>query len=294
MLGLGPPPLRLLAAPFGRLAALRVGLAPGPPVGPSAPLGPVSAAGWLGPPPLPLGRSGGRCGLRRAACAPCGGLGRSPRWPPLRRGRVRGRGGSARPVPRPPAWGALALPSAGLRAPLRGWGALAALRAGPGPSCAARAPPRPAPSGGPAVALGRRRCVPPGGGCGGGCAAPFVPPPPPSVGIIRPDGPPSRAYASGQMATLDSDPLARFNVTKGRGWRVRAERKSSLHLSYICAIIRLARETFPRWRSIHCQRGEALFFAPTPSRPPPQWGRGRRKGAGFPGESPQRQKRGRC
>lgn len=49
VLGLGPPPLRLLAAPFGRLAALRVGLAPGPPVGPSAPLGPVSAAGGSGP-----------------------------------------------------------------------------------------------------------------------------------------------------------------------------------------------------------------------------------------------------
>ena len=231
----------------------------------------------------------GRCPLRvaRAPSAPFGSL-RGALRPSAGRLRPLRRAGALPPLapaaagagpgpwrlrpPRPSAPG-LGVLGPALRRPAgppAGVGALATLRAGPGPSCAARAPPRPAPPGAPASALGRRRCVPPGGGCGGGCAAPFVPPPPPSVGIIRPDGPPSRAHASGQMATLDRDPLARFNVTKGRGWRVSAKRKSSLQSSYICAIIRLARETFPRWRSIHCQRGEALFLPQPPPVPRPR------------------------
>lgn len=154
VLGLGPPPLRLLAAPSGRLAALRVGLAGGPPVGPSPPLAAVAAAG--GSPPL---RSlwvapGAAAAYRRAACARRRGpvpppAGPAAAWPGP------APGGRASPGARPPPRGVWAGGLLSLAAPCRGRCAPAAARPAPLPS-SRRVPLPGALPGGPASALGRR------------------------------------------------------------------------------------------------------------------------------------------
>lgn len=194
VLGLGPPLLRSLAAPSGRLAALRFGLAPG--------LGPWPLRGrWprLGSPPPGAGRARaavlvvafrrcprlrGRCGLSAGRLRPLRRVRRSPRprrcgggWglPPPASARLRLR-------PRPCGSGS---PALGACRPLRGRCASAAgaLR----PCCVLAGSPLGFPFGRPGFRPGAPPLRPSGGRLGA-AAPPLSPPPPPSVRSIRRSG----------------------------------------------------------------------------------------------------------
>ena len=155
VLGLGPPCAPAArSAPLGRRPVSAPGLRSRPPGRPLGPLGAGGRCGWLGPPPLPWGRSGGRSACRRAACARRRGpvpppAGPAAAWPGP------APGGRASPGARPPPRGVWAGVLLSLAAPCRGRCAPAAARPAPLPS-SRRVPLPGALSGGPASALGRR------------------------------------------------------------------------------------------------------------------------------------------
>lgn len=161
VLGLGPPRLRWAAAGLARRPCLRLGLAPG--LGPCGPLG--RACPGSGPLRSLWVAAGVAAACRRAACARRRGPGAPPAAPAAAWAGP-GVGGLASPPPRPPAWGSCGPPCAPLRARCGGARPWAA-PGGPSPRPRrAGSPLAPPLSGGPAIAMGRRRCVPPGGGWG--------------------------------------------------------------------------------------------------------------------------------
>lgn len=201
---LAPPALRRPAPPpwGGGPSPLR-GFAPGPPVGPSAPLGPVAAAGGSGP----LRSLGVAPGVARPVGGPPAPVGAAPSLPrraPLRRVRVRVPGalaprplgpllGGSGPVGScrlpPPGGGAALLPPPGLRPFPRRAGSPS-----PGPCRAARLPPWAA-------------APPPSGGGWGGCAALFRAAAP-SVGVVPVGAVVGALRSSGPPAVLVGCPAA--------------------------------------------------------------------------------------
>ena len=175
----GPPGPR--PSGYGPVGPGRAAVVPGCAPGPSVPGSPGAARAAAGSGPRRKRR--GRLAYRRAV-PPLGEAGVLPRRAPERRGRARAGAGKPRPRLGPRVGGSWRPVSGGLWAPLRGWGALAALRPSAAPHPAPRRVPLPpALSGGPAKPWAAAP-TPAGGGWGGPQAARLESAAAPGLGII--------------------------------------------------------------------------------------------------------------
>lgn len=198
MLGLGPPALR--SARCGPCPAARP---------------PLRACSRPGPPPLPLGRCGGRCGLSAGRLRPSARSRCSPGGPRCGVGGS-GRGRACLAPASAPGVGVVRSPLRAAAGSLRGCSPLGCSGRPFAPSAPRRCP-LPGPlSGGPAIAMGRRAFLPPGG-AGGGLRPPFAAPRPPPLGYQTAQRR-SRVQPGGQGPPLTASPGPIFGQQGAARW----------------------------------------------------------------------------
>lgn len=211
MLGLGPPALR--SARCGPCPAARPPLRACSRPGPLRPPGPRWP--WLGPPPLPLGRCGGRFGLSAGRLRPSARSRCSPGGPRCGVGGS-GRGRACLAPASAPGVGVVRSPLRAAAGSLRGCSPLGCSGRPFAPSAPRRCP-LPGPlSGGPAIAMGRRAFLPPGG-AGGGLRPPFAAPRPPPLGYQTAQRR-SRVQPGGQGPPLTASPGPIFGQQGAARW----------------------------------------------------------------------------